>query len=940
MKLFAKVLLFVALIAQLNLSAEDLPKVKYGSLDEVFPLRNDIRTGKFENGLEYFILKNNKPENRVSLRMPVKVGSVDETDIQQGMAHFVEHMCFNGTEDFPKSELIDFLEKNGVKFGAHLNAYTSFDETVYMLELPADKDDVLEKGIQILENWAHKVTFADKDIDDERGVIIEEARLRGGVQTRMFDAHKDVSFYNSKYKDRLPIGDTTLLRESGHEEFRNFYKKWYRPDLMSVIIVGDIDVDKMEKYVKKYFGSIPKPKNAPQPEKYSLPENTTPLTSIATDKELPFPTVSVSFRRPGKEQKGTYGEYKTNLIDQIATGALNERLAEQSLTADPAYQFSRAGYSNSMGAEDFDLIAVAKGTEYKRAADVLLTETMRATKYGITDSEFSRMKESIISNYKQMYSEKNNTESSSLAGELVRHFLSNEAVPGIAYEYAFVEKLLPTITKEEVNARLATYIDDDNYIATISLPASATNVPTKEDFAATYKEITSKKINPYTEEVNDKPLFDKEVTAGKVVNKKDLPQGVKMITLSNGANIYYKTTDFKDDEINFRAFSKGGSSLMSDKDFVSGRFADNLVNSSGVADFDVVSLMKMMSSKNFNVSPQIGSLTEGFNGSSNTAEFEEMLQLLHLYFTNPRIDDESFQSWKAKRKDAIINSRRNPQSVLSDSVGYILSNYHPRSKPVTEEDIDKVDKNDAMKVYKQRFANAGDFNYIFTGNIDKVNFEELVAKYIGSLNGSKTAENWKDLGARMPKGELNKEFKKGIDQNSRVIMVFTSDDFKYNQTNRQLLQSLDKVLGIRLREQLREEKGGVYNVSAYSSYDKYPVEECYVVVTFGCDPNRVEELKADTKMIVKELQSELISDENMQKIKETQRRDFELALKDNRTWSSWIYNSLWYGESLSDIDNYLTVVDKLNKEDIKKAAKKYLNYSNLKTFVLSPEETE
>ena len=312
----------------------------------------------------------------------------------------------------------------------------------------------------------------------------------------------------------------------------------------------------------------------------------------------------------------------------------------------------------------------------------------------------------------------------------------------------------------------------------------------------------------------------------------------------------------------------------------------------------------------------------------------------HLYFTNPRIDDESFQSWKAKRKDAIINSRRNPQSVLSDSVGYILSNYHPRSKPVTEEDIDKVDKNDAMKVYKQRFANAGDFNYIFTGNIDKVNFEELVAKYIGSLNGSKTAENWKDLGARMPKGELNKEFKKGIDQNSRVIMVFTSDDFKYNQTNRQLLQSLDKVLGIRLREQLREEKGGVYNVSAYSSYDKYPVEECYVVVTFGCDPNRVEELKADTKMIVKELQSELISDENMQKIKETQRRDFELALKDNRTWSSWIYNSLWYGESLSDIDNYLTVVDKLNKEDIKKAAKKYLNYSNLKTFVLSPEETE
>lgn len=940
MKIFAKLLLFVALIAQMNVSAQELPNVKYSSLDDVFPLRNDIRTGKFANGLEYFILKNNKPENRVSLRMPVRIGSIDETDIQQGMAHFVEHMCFNGTEDFPKSELINYLEKNGVKFGAHLNAYTSFDETVYMLELPADDDKVLETGIQILENWAHKVTFADKDIDDERGVIIEEARLRGGVQTRMFDAHKEVSFYNSKYKDRLPIGDTTLLRQSGHDEFRNFYKKWYRPDLMAVIIVGDIDVDKMESYVKKYFGSIPVAKDAPQPDNYSLPENKMPLTSIVTDKELPFPTVSIGFRRPGTEAKGTYGEYKSNLIDQIALGALNQRLSEQSLSADPAYQFARAGYSKSMGAEDFDLIVVAKGNEYKKATDVLLTETMRATKYGITDTELARMKDNITSSYKQMYSEKNNVESSDLGNELVRHFLKEEAVPGIAYEYSFVNKILPTITKEEVNARLGSYIDDNNYIATISLPDAATNVPTSEDFAATYNEITTKKITPYTEEVNSKPLFNEKLTPGTIVSRKDLPKDVKMIKLSNGANVYFKNTKFKDDEITLNAFSKGGSSLISDKDFVSGRFADELVNSSGVADYDIVSLMKMMSGKNYNVSPGIGALTEGFKGSSNTAEFEEMLQLLHLYFTSPRIDDQSFQSWKAKRTDALVNSKRNPQSLLSDSVGYILSGYHPRSKPLTEEDIAKVNKDEAMKVYKERFANAGDFNFIFTGNLDKVKFEDLVAKYIGSLKGTNKPENWKDLGAKMPKGSFNKEFKKGIDQNSRVIMAFTSDDFKYNQKNRQLIQSLDKVLGVRLREQLREEKGGVYNVSAYSSYDKYPNEECYIVVTFGCDPNRVEELKADTKMIVEELQRDLISDENMQKIKETQKRDFELAQKDNNTWSAWIYNSIWYGENLDGIDNYLKVVDKLSKEDIRNAARKYLNYNSLKSFVLAPETTK
>lgn len=941
MKLFANIFLFIVLFAQLNLSAQELPKMEYESLDEKMPIRNDIRYGKFENGLEYFILKNDKPENRVSLRMPVRIGSIDESDVQQGMAHFVEHMCFNGTEDFPKSELINYLEKSGVKFGAHLNAYTSFDETVYMLELPADDDKVLETGIQILENWAHKVTFADNDIDDERGVIIEEARLRGGVQTRLLEAHMDVTFHNSKYKDRLPIGDTTLLRKSNHQEFRNFYKKWYRPDLMAVIIVGDIDVDKMEGLVKKYFSKIPKAKNAAVPEDYKMPENDKPIVSIATDKELPFPTISISYRRDGKEPQSTYREYRENIIDQIANGVLGERLAEQTLSADPPYQFSRAGYSTSLGgAEDFGLIAVAKGNEYKRATEVLLTETRRAVKFGITDTELERMKENILSNYKQLVSEIKNTESGDLGGEIVRHFLKNEAVPGIDYEYSFVLQQMPTITKQEVNARLATYIDDNNYLATISLPAAAQNVPTEDEFKSVYNEIVSREITAYEEESNDQPLFSKNVTPGKVVKREDMPKGVKMLELSNGAKIYYKNTDFKDDEILLNAFSKGGTSVMSDKDFVSGRFSDNIINSSGVSEFDLMSLMKMTSSKNYNVSPTISELSEGFRGQSNTEDFEEMLQLLHLYFTEPRVDETSFQSWLVKRKDGLVNSKRNPSSVLNDSLGYIMTSYHPRSKPLEESDLEKITMEDAMRVYKDRFSNAGDFSFIFTGNIDKVKFEELVAKYIGSLNGTNKSENWKDLGAKTPKGTLEKEFKKGLDQNSKLLLFFTKDGTKYNQKNRQLIKSLDKVFGIRLREQLREEKGGVYGVSAFSRIEKYPHEESAIIVSFGCDPGRVDELKADVKMIVKELQTTLISDENMQKIKETQKREFELALKENNTWNSWVYNSLWNNESLNDIDKYLATIDNLTKEDIKKAAIEHLNYDNFKSFILSPEDSK
>jgi zinc protease len=910
----------------------------YKSLTEKMPLRDDIRQGKLENGLEYFIMKNDKPENRVSLRMPVKIGSVDESDVQQGMAHFVEHMCFNGTEDFPKNELINFLEKSGVKFGAHLNAYTSFDETVYMLDLPSDDQNVLETGVQILENWAHKVTFANEDIDDERGVIVEEARLRGGVQMRLFDEHKDVSFYNSKYENRVPIGDTTLLRKSPHEEFRTFYKKWYRPDLMAVIVVGDIDVDQMESYIKKYFGKIKKLSSPPMPANYDLPENKEPLFSVATDKELPFPTISITYRRPAGEVLSNHEEYRDVIIDQLAIGALNERLAEQSMTADPAYQFSRASYGSSMGAKDFSLIAVAKGTEYQKAMEVLLTETKRATKFGITDSELQRMKENVEANYKSSYSERANAKSGDLGMELVRHFLKDESVTGIDYEYAFVKQQLPRITKKEVNKRLAKYIDDNNYIATISLPASAENVPTADQFQKEYNTVMSKNITAKEEENTNQTLFDKEVTPGEITDRKDLPKGVKKLVLSNGAVVYYKNTDFKDDEITFRAYSPGGTSVMNGEEYKSGRFAGEIINSSGISDFDLSTLMKMTSSKDYNVSPTIGELTEGFRGNSSVEDFEEMLQLLHLYFTNPRMDEESFQSWLVKRKDALVNSKRNPASVLQDSLGYILSGYHERSKPVTVSDLENVDMKAALNAYKKRFNQGGDFNYFFTGNIDDVEFVELIKKYIGSLEGSGRSENWKDLGARTPEGEMKKVFNKGMDQKSQVILVFTNNDFNYTQENKHLMKSLDKVFGIRLREQLREVKGGVYGVSAYSSQSKYPQEECNVVVAFGCDPNRVDELIGDVEMIAKELKTSLISDDNMTKIKETQRREFELAIKNNNTWNSWILNSAWQDEDLNDIDKYLDVVDALDKNEIKNAAKEYLDFNNLKTFILMPEK--
>lgn len=932
-------LLFIFCLNFQTSLSQDLPEIKYESLDDLIELREDILHGTLDNGLKYYIMKNAKPENRMSLRMPVKVGSVDEDDDQQGLAHFFEHLCFNGTEDFPKSELIDFLEKTGVKFGAHLNAYTSFDETVYMLELPVDNDEIIEKGIQVLENWAHKVVMEEDEIEKERGVIVEEARLRGGVGERSFNAHKDVYFYGSKYKDRLPIGDTNLIRIAKYDVFKRFYDDWYRPDMMAVIIVGDVDVKKMEKLVIKYFNKLPKVNNPRKKEKHKVQINKEPLVSIFSDKEISYPQLSFGWRKEGKEEEGTFREYRNNIVNSLFGTMMNNRFNELRMSANPPFQFAFTSVSNGYGVESLDLVVIGKGNDYKSGIETGLEEVFRAGKFGFNASELERAKKELISNYEKSYNERDKMESASLAGEIKRHFLDKEAVPGIAYEFAFVKKILPEIKLEEINSIPKEYLAINSFISTISVPETGGSLISEADIKEIYARIQSSDLTAYEDDDDDAVLFDKEIQAGKIIKTDKLDDfDVEVWTLNNGAKIFVKSTDFKDDEILFSAFSRGGNSLYSDKDWETGRFAASIVNSSGIKEFDEIKLQKILSGKQISISPYINELSEGFRGSSNKNDLESMMQLLHLYYTDARLDDNAFESFKVRTKDAIENNKRNPNSILRDSVSAIMGSYHKRSMPLEVTELDAIDKNKLLPLYKDRFSGVADFNFIFVGNIDKNQLKTLVEKYIGSLPEGNKSENWKDIGRETPSGQIKKNFNKGIDQKSSVNIMFTLDDFKYSGKEKHRIESLSKVLSIKLREQLREEKGGVYGVGAYPRVSREPKNEAWIIISFGCDPLRVDELLKDVEMVINDLKDNPISDDNMQKITETQKREYELALKENRSWLNWIYESVWHGESIKEINNYPNIIESLTKSDITEAAKKYLNYDNLKEFVLFPEQ--
>jgi len=908
-------------------------------LTTVIPLDSKITYGKLDNGLTYYIRANKKPEKRAELRLAVNAGAVLEDDNQKGLAHFSEHMAFNGTKNFRKQELVNYIESIGMRFGPELNGYTSFDETVYILQVPTDSAVILEKGFDILEDWAHLVSFDDDEIDKERGVIIEEWRLGRGADARMRDKQLPIVFNDSRYAERLPIGDKRTLETFKHETLKSFYRDWYRPDLMAVIAVGDFDKKTIEQLIKKHFSGIPTPAGERPRPSYPVPNHTQTLYAIASDPEATISNVAIYFKRDVTPYS-TVGDYRRKTVEALYNSMLGTRLYELTQQSDPPFIYANSFTSQLVRTKEFYYLgAVVKEDGVARGLDAVMTEGMRVRKYGFTQTELDRMKQNLLRSMQQAYEEREKTESRSYAAEYIRHFLQGEPSPGIEYEYDLYKTYLPGVTLAEVNTLATEFITDGNRVVIVSAPEkSGLKVPTTEELAGVIEVVNRKAITAYIDKTSEEALVPTLPIAGTIVSRsenKDL--GTTEWMLSNGVRVVLKPTDFKNDEVLFTAYSFGGTSLAPDKDFVSASMSSGIIAQGGAGTFDQIALQKKLAGKIVNVSPMIRDLDVGFMGNASPQDLMTMFQLIYLYATAPRMDSTAFLSLRTRYRAFLENRSARPESAFEDTAQVTMSQYHFRARPFTAEMLDEADLKTAFDFYKQRYADASNFTFIFVGTFTLKEIEPLVLTYLGGLPSLKRNETWRDVGVKLPQGVIDKSVKKGIEPKSQVRIAF-SGPFEWTQDNLYAINSLAYVLRIKLREQIREEKGGTYGISAGANSRQYPTPQYTFSISFGCAPDRVDEL---TKTVFEQVDSVRRygpAESYIQKVKETQRRERETEMKQNRPWLNWLQYSLSNNIDPVQILEYNERVERLSEGTIRKAAEKYLDVKNYVRVVLYPQD--
>lgn len=910
-------------------------------LNETLSIDKDVKIGKFDNGLTYYIRKNSMPEKRVEMRLVVNVGSLYEDDNQQGLAHFVEHMCFNGTKNFPKNELINFLEKMGIKFGGDLNAYTSFAETVYMLFLPTDNNELLDKGFQVLEDWASNVSFDDKEIDKERGVIIEEWRLGLGADDRMRKKSFPVIFKDSRYADRIPIGKKEVLEKFKYETIKSFYKDWYRPNLISVVVVGDIDVNIAEEKIKKHFEHL---KNPPTPKariEYDLPDNIEPLISIETDKEATSNTLMYFIKHP-HIVPATIGDFKEKTKAEIYNGMLNDRLRELSQKEECPYIMAYSAYTEFLARSNdaYMSYAMMKENKIKEGFEAILKESYRVKQHGFTETELERQKEKILTDYERAAKEIDKTESRVFAQHYVNNYLSKDPIPGQKAEFELIKQILPSIKLEDINSLAEKWITEKNQVVMITAPEKKDLiVPTKAEILSVMKKVKTLELEPYVDKVSNNPLVENIPQGVKVTNRKQNDEyGFTELTFANGIKAILKPTDFKNDEILVSAYSPGGTSLYPDNDIMSANFASTIINQSGVGKFDNTELEKKLTGKTVTIYPVIDELQEGFKGNCSPKDFETLLQLVYLYFAEPRKDTAAYQAFMSKTKNQIKFFRSSPQIAFSEALVKTISQNNPRVIAIpSDEQLDMVTLDRAYDIYKDRYADASDFTFFFVGSFNVDEIIPLLENYLGALPVKNRKENYKDVSPKFPDGIKEVTVKKGQDPKSMVAIVM-SDKFEWNAKERLQLQVATDILNIKLRESLREDQGGVYGVQIMSKVEQFPKPEYQIFVAFGCSPKNAKKLAktvfAEMEKIIKNGPTE----DDLAKVKETLIRERETKLKKNNFWLSTLEDSFYNNDDLSKINKFNDNVNAITITEIQAIAKKYMTKEHYVKVVLMPEK--
>ena len=910
-------------------------------LKEKLPQDPEVSKGILDNGMTYYVRSNDNPKNRAELFLVVKAGSVDEDDDQQGLAHFCEHMSFNGTKNFPKNELISYFESIGMEFGPEINAYTSYDETVYMLKVPLDSSEFIEKGLQVLYDWACQTTDSDEDINNERGVIHEEWRMGKGADERMRKEWFPVFLHNSKYAERDAIGKMDIIDNCPPEALRRFRKDWYRPDLQAVIVVGDFNQEEMVKTIKAKFSNIPAAKNPREKKYFEIPDHKETLIKIVTDKEAQYSVSYAIYKHPLEISK-TIGDYRKTIVQSIFNGIINNRLAEKTQMAEPPFLMGQSVYTNFAGPTSvYVSIAATQNDKIEDGLKAVLIENERVKKFGFTQSELERQKTAMLNNMEKAYNERNNQKSINYAEEYKRNFLlTEEPFPGIENEFEYFKSFLPGIVVDEINKLADEWVTDENRVVIVTAPEmEGSKVPTEAEIVAMLDEVKNMNIEPYEDAVSNVPLVEYEPSGSKVVNEKKL-ENVDAVewTLENGATVVVKTTDFKDDEILFSAWSLGGNSLYSMKDDISADLASDVLEMSGIAGFDKITLDKMLSDKVFRVSPNISQLRESFSGNSSVKDVETLLQMVYLYFTEPRFDPDSYQSLMTRMAGILENKSASPESAFRDTMSVTMANYHERARPMTKELLQEADFNRIKQIAKERFKNAADFKFFFVGNINMEEFKPLVERYIGGIPSVNEKENWVDLGIRKPDGVIEKVVKRGEEDKSTQYIVFHGD-FDYNSQNQVQLDAVGKILTTRLLEVIREDKSSVYSIGAYPSSSKFPDQEYSITIAYGCAPQKLDELKKAIFEIIDEYKKNGPTTEELATAQEKLLRERETAIRENGFWMSILSNTYYIkGGDFSEYGNYNNLVKNLSVDSTKKAFNEWLDFENYVSVALKPEK--
>ena len=910
-------------------------------LTEKIPLPSDLIIGKLPNGLTYYVKKNGKPEKKVELRLVVKAGSILEDDNQQGLAHFMEHMNFNGSKHFPKNELVNYLQTIGVKFGADLNAYTSFDETVYILPIPSDKPEIVEKGFTVLEDWAGRALLTDEEIDKERGVVLEELRIGKGAGERMRNQYFPKLLNGSKYAERLPIGKEELLKTFKPDVLRKFYADWYRPDLMAVIVVGDIDPQEAVAKIKAHFGDLVNPKlERPRPAIIPIIARQKEEVMSISDKEGEQTQIQfINYIKPSKEQM-YWADYKKDMVKSLFGQMYNDRLQELSQKPNPPFLYAFSGFGAFLkGYESFTSTAITGKGDVKLTLEAMLTESERIKKFGFTAAELERAKTGFLNNYEEQAKEVGKTNSNMVLGEFIRHFLVNEPIPGIETEFAFVKQNLPTIDLKEVN-QLATQMDggQKKFVLITGPEKRDVPVPSNADLLTLLDNSSHIEVKAYAEKKVASSLIDKVPVGGKILSEsKDDDLGITKLTLSNGVNVTIKSTNFKNDEIFLLSSRPGGSNLYGIKDKYNASEASSVVSEMGVKDMTPVDLQKYLSGKTVRVNPYIQETSEGFFGSSSKKDFETALQLVYLYATQPRKDEGLFSSFITKQKAMIGGILQNPNFFFQDTLQKVLSQNHPRSVWILHpEEYGLVDMNRCYDIYKEVFGNADGLNFFLVGNINIDEAKPLIETYLGALPDKKTTHNTVDLGIRAPRGEVKFTVKKGKEAKSLAVLTF-SGETSYDPEENNYLQAAIEVLQIKVIEKLREEMGGVYGASVSGGLFKIPYQNYSINFTIPCGPENVDKLIAATIDLIKNLQTNGPSEIDLGKVKEGWKKKYEEDIKTNTYWGSILNSAELNKTDPKRILTYEKRVDAITPEIVKKTAVKYFDLSNFITGILLPE---